>query len=69
TDGPRVDGPTRLGGRIETGQPPSEIADATFEGIRRRQFYIWPGDEVDHIVKTRFDHILARSNPEVRPFS
>jgi NAD(P)-dependent dehydrogenase (short-subunit alcohol dehydrogenase family) len=61
-------GGSRLGGRIETGQPPSEIADATFEGIRKGQFYIWPGDEVDHIVKTRFDHILERSNPEVRPF-
>jgi NAD(P)-dependent dehydrogenase (short-subunit alcohol dehydrogenase family) len=58
----------RLSGRIETGQPPSEIADATFEGIRKGQFYIWPGDEVDHIVKTRFNHILERSNPEVRPF-
>jgi NAD(P)-dependent dehydrogenase (short-subunit alcohol dehydrogenase family) len=58
----------RLASRIETGQPPSEIADATFEGIRRGQFYIWPGDEVDQIVRTRFDHILERSNPEVRPF-
>lgn len=61
-------GPGRLASRIETGQPPSEIADATFEGIRRGQFYIWPGNEVDHIVRTRFEHILERSNPEVRPF-
>jgi NAD(P)-dependent dehydrogenase (short-subunit alcohol dehydrogenase family) len=61
-------GGSRLAGRIETGQAPSEIAEATFDGIRRRQFYIWPGDEVDHIVRTRFNHILQRSNPEVRPF-
>lgn len=67
-DGDAPLGRGRLAGRIEAGQPPSEIADATFEGIRRGQFYIWPGDEVDHIVRTRFDHILARSNPEVRPF-
>jgi NAD(P)-dependent dehydrogenase (short-subunit alcohol dehydrogenase family) len=67
-DGLPADGPHRLGGRIEHGQPPSEIADAVFEGIRGGQFYIWPGDEVDHIVRTRFDHILERSNPEARPF-
>jgi NAD(P)-dependent dehydrogenase (short-subunit alcohol dehydrogenase family) len=58
----------RLASRIESGQPPSEIADAVFDGIQRGQFYIWPGDEVDHIVRTRFEHILERSNPEVRPF-
>jgi len=61
-------GPFRLGGRIENGQPPSEIAEATFEGIRQEQFYIWPGDEVDDIVRTRFGHILARTNPNPRPF-
>jgi len=60
--------PHRLAGRIEAGQPPSEIADAVFDGVRAGQFYIWPGDEVDHIVRTRFNHILERSNPEVRPF-
>jgi NAD(P)-dependent dehydrogenase (short-subunit alcohol dehydrogenase family) len=58
----------RLSGRIEQGQPPSEIADAVFAGIRTGQFYIWPGDEVDEIVRTRFTHILERSNPEARPF-
>jgi NAD(P)-dependent dehydrogenase (short-subunit alcohol dehydrogenase family) len=61
-------GSGRLASRIETGQPPSEIADATFEGIRQGQFYIWPGDEVDHIVRERFDHILNRTNPNPRPF-
>ena len=58
----------RLGGRIENGQPPSEIADAVVDGIRAGQFYIWPGDEVDDIVRTRFDHILNRTNPNPRPF-
>jgi NAD(P)-dependent dehydrogenase (short-subunit alcohol dehydrogenase family) len=67
-DRPSAGGPHRLAGRIETGQPPSEIADAVFEGVRAGQFYIWPGDEVDHVVRTRFNHILERSNPEVRPF-
>jgi NAD(P)-dependent dehydrogenase (short-subunit alcohol dehydrogenase family) len=60
--------PRRLAGRIENGQPPAEIADAVFEGIRAEQFYIWPGDEVDDIVRTRFDHILSRTNPDPRPF-
>ena len=61
-------GTGRLASRIETGQPPSEIADATFEAIRQGQFYIWPGDEVDPIVRERFNHILERSNPNPRPF-
>lgn len=61
-------GSGRLASRIEAGQPPSEIADATFAGIRQGQFYIWPGDEVDHIVRERFDHILNRTNPNPRPF-
>jgi NAD(P)-dependent dehydrogenase (short-subunit alcohol dehydrogenase family) len=61
-------GTGRLSSRIENGQPPSEIADATFDGIRQGQFYIWPGDEVDPIVRERFNHILERSNPNPRPF-
>jgi len=58
----------RFAGRIENGQPPSDMADAVFDGLRAEQFYIWPGDEVDGIVRTRFDHILARTNPDPRPF-
>lgn len=61
-------GPRRFGSRIENGQPPVEIADATFAAIRAGQFYIWPGDEVDPIVRTRFTHILERTNPDPRPF-
>jgi NAD(P)-dependent dehydrogenase (short-subunit alcohol dehydrogenase family) len=57
-----------LSGRIESGQPPSEIADATFDGIRAGRFWIWPGDEVDPIVRERAEHILARTNPNPRPF-
>jgi NAD(P)-dependent dehydrogenase (short-subunit alcohol dehydrogenase family) len=60
--------PRRLAGQIENGQPPAEIADAVFDGIRQEQFYIWPGDTVDDIVRARFDHILARTNPDPRPF-
>jgi NAD(P)-dependent dehydrogenase (short-subunit alcohol dehydrogenase family) len=60
--------PGRLSGRVEKGQPPSDVADAVFDGIRAEQFYIWPGDEVDDIVRARFDHILTRSNPDPRPF-
>jgi NAD(P)-dependent dehydrogenase (short-subunit alcohol dehydrogenase family) len=61
-------GTGRLSSRIENGQPPAEIADALFDGIRQGQFYIWPGDEVDDIVRSRFNHILERSNPNPRPF-
>jgi NAD(P)-dependent dehydrogenase (short-subunit alcohol dehydrogenase family) len=58
----------RLAGRVESGQPPAEIADAVFQGMRDEQFYIWPGDEVDEVVRTRFNHILSRTNPDPRPF-
>ncbi len=64
----RLPAPRRMSGRVENGQPPEEIADAVFDGIRNEQFYIWPGDEVDDIVRTRFEHILNRTNPEPRPF-
>jgi hypothetical protein len=60
--------PSRLAGRIETGQPPSDMAEAVFDGVRKEQFYIWPGEEVDEIVRTRFEHILSRTNPDPRPF-
>jgi NAD(P)-dependent dehydrogenase (short-subunit alcohol dehydrogenase family) len=59
--------PGRFAGRVENGQPPSDMADAVFDGMRAEQFYIWPGDEVDDIVRTRFNHILARTNPDPQP--
>ena len=58
----------RFATRIEHGQPPSDMADAVIEGIRNQQFYIWPGDEVDAVVRERFEHILNRTNPNPRPF-
>jgi NAD(P)-dependent dehydrogenase (short-subunit alcohol dehydrogenase family) len=60
--------PSRLGGRIESGQPPSDMADAVFDGLRAGQFWIFPGDEVDPLVRARMEHILARTNPDPRPF-
>jgi NAD(P)-dependent dehydrogenase (short-subunit alcohol dehydrogenase family) len=60
--------PSRFAGRLENGQPPSEMADAVFDAIRAEQFYVWPGNEVDGVVRTRFNHILARTNPDPRPF-
>jgi NAD(P)-dependent dehydrogenase (short-subunit alcohol dehydrogenase family) len=60
--------PSPLSGRIESGQPPSDMADAVFEGLRTGQFWIFPGDEVDNIVRRRMEHILARTNPDPRPF-
>ena len=59
---------SRLGGRIESGQPPSDMADAVFAGLRAGQFWIFPGDEVDPLVRARMEHILARTNPDPRPF-
>src|SRR5262249_30821942 len=59
----------RFAGRLANGQPPSDMADAVFDSMRAEKFYIWPGDEVDDIVRARFDHILARTNPDPRPFS
>jgi len=57
-----------LAGRLENGQPPSDMADAVMAGLRAEQFYIFPGNEVDAIVRERMEHILARTNPDPEPF-
>jgi short-subunit dehydrogenase len=46
----------------------ADMADAAFDAIRAEQFYIWPGDKVDDIVRARSGHILMRTNPDPRPF-
>ncbi|MGH2365692.1 MAG: SDR family NAD(P)-dependent oxidoreductase [Chloroflexota bacterium] len=57
-----------LAGRLENGQPASDMADAVMAGLRAEQFYIFPGNEVDAIVRERMEHILARTNPDPQPF-
>jgi NAD(P)-dependent dehydrogenase (short-subunit alcohol dehydrogenase family) len=50
----------RFDDRIEAGQPPSDMADAVLQAIRADQFYVIPGDELDPLIRDRFERILAR---------
>jgi NAD(P)-dependent dehydrogenase (short-subunit alcohol dehydrogenase family) len=49
---------------LDGGLPPSEIADQVMTAIREEKLYILTHPEMDDIIRTRFDNILARRNPE-----
>lgn len=50
---------------IDTGIPPSVMADRVFEGIKTDTFYLLAeeGTNWDHACRTRLEDILARRNP------
>ena len=50
---------------IDSGIPPSVMADRVFEGIRTDSFYLLAeeGTSWDHACRTRLEDILARRNP------
>ena len=45
--------------RMAAGQSPAEIADLLIEGLRKGDFYIFPGAVEDTPVEARFDNIRA----------
>jgi NAD(P)-dependent dehydrogenase (short-subunit alcohol dehydrogenase family) len=49
---------------FEAGTPPSEVADAVFEAIRREQFYILPHAEWTEAIQLRTDKLLGIENPQ-----
>jgi NAD(P)-dependent dehydrogenase (short-subunit alcohol dehydrogenase family) len=49
---------------IAASTPPTEVADAVFEAIRKEQFYILTHPEWIEIVRLRTDKLLAMENPE-----
>ncbi len=51
-------------GLLDSGLPPSEIADQVVQAIREEKLYILTHPDMDDILRTRFDNILARRNPE-----
>jgi NAD(P)-dependent dehydrogenase (short-subunit alcohol dehydrogenase family) len=51
---------------LENGKSPAEIADQVLTAIRDEKLYIITHPEMDGIIKTRFDNILARQNPVPR---
>ena len=50
---------------VDTGIPPSVMADRVFDGIREDRFYLLAdeGTSWDRAAKTRLDDIRARRNP------
>jgi NAD(P)-dependent dehydrogenase (short-subunit alcohol dehydrogenase family) len=51
---------------VVSGPPPSDMAEAVFQAIRDRQFYILPHPAYDTVIRARFDSILERANPPKR---
>ena len=51
---------------VVSGPPPSDMADAVFQAILDRQFYVLPHPAYDDVIRARFDSILGRANPPSR---
>ncbi len=51
---------------LANGKSPAEIADEVLTAIRDDRLYIITHPEMDGLIKERFDHILARTNPTPR---
>lgn len=51
---------------LKNGKPQAEIADQVITAIRDDKLYIITHSEMDGIIKTRFDNVLARQNPVPR---
>jgi NAD(P)-dependent dehydrogenase (short-subunit alcohol dehydrogenase family) len=50
------------------GMRPEEVAERVFRAIQDEQFYILTHDEYDDAIRRRMETILARENPQPRPF-
>jgi NAD(P)-dependent dehydrogenase (short-subunit alcohol dehydrogenase family) len=54
--------------QMQNTTPPSEEADRVLQAVLDEQFYIFPFmDRVDENVRTRFENVINRKNPEPRP--
>ena len=50
------------------GTPPEEQAEMVLQDLRAGKFYMWPFmQSTDDNVRSRFEHIMERRNPEPRP--
>jgi NAD(P)-dependent dehydrogenase (short-subunit alcohol dehydrogenase family) len=49
--------------RVQLGIPPTEVADAVFEALRKDRFYILTHPEGKGYVRTRMEDILQERNP------
>jgi NAD(P)-dependent dehydrogenase (short-subunit alcohol dehydrogenase family) len=51
---------------LANGKSPAEIADLVWKAIRDEKLYVITHEEMDGLIKERFDNILARTNPTPR---
>jgi len=52
---------------LRAGYPPSEVADAAFEGIREGRLYVVPAqDLVKEAIRVRLDNVRDERNPDMR---
>lgn len=52
---------------VETGMPPSEIADIVFAAIRENRFYILPHPQWKPAIQARMEDILQERPPTFTP--
>jgi NAD(P)-dependent dehydrogenase (short-subunit alcohol dehydrogenase family) len=50
---------------VETGMPPSEIADQVFQAIRDERFYILTHPEMAPAIRARAEDVLQQRNPKL----
>ncbi|MEX0785379.1 MAG: SDR family NAD(P)-dependent oxidoreductase [Dehalococcoidia bacterium] len=56
-----------LRGMLKSGYPPSEVAEAVFQGIRERKLYVVPAqDMIKAGIRRRLDNVAEERNPDVR---
>lgn len=48
---------------VNAGMPPEQLAEITFEAIRKEQFYILPHPEFNPVISRRMEDILLQRNP------
>lgn len=61
---PETDSKMAMAGAImASGDPPSAMAEAVFQGIQGECFYILPHPQWDAQVQARIDHVLQRKRP------
>jgi NADP-dependent 3-hydroxy acid dehydrogenase YdfG len=48
---------------VRTGLPPEHVADLVHDAVLAKQFWIFPHPDMVELLRPRFDHVLAGTNP------
>jgi NAD(P)-dependent dehydrogenase (short-subunit alcohol dehydrogenase family) len=50
--------------QVANGMAPEQVAEIVLQGIREERFWITTTDEFDLVIRSRVNHLLARTNPD-----